>query len=167
MTSAQTTPIVNGPPPEPDRPGAAAHAVSHATGGAAGGASDGHVLREAMLSAIGELSDAERARLASTEQPDDLARAWRDLLAERAAREREAAVREREAAVRSELTREFETRAHAAQPRPTTGLHGGPPTVPPRSVAEWTDYIRASGEGPVRQRRRAQFADWLAAHPNA
>ena len=123
-------------------------------------AGDGTTLREAMLQAIGELSDAERERLSSAEQPDDVANAWRDLIAERAAREREATVR-------AELTREFEAQTLAARQRPTAGLQGGPPPALPNSVSEWTDYIRSSDGPSLMQQRRAQFADWLAAHPEA
>ena len=124
------------------------------------GPGEATALREAMLDAIGELSDEERHRFGSAEGPDDLAHAWRDLIAERAAREREATVR-------SELTRDFETRIRSSQPRPTSGLRGGPPAVPPDSVAEWTDFIRSSDDEAQRQRRRARFADWLAVHPEA
>ncbi len=146
MKSAQPTPLLDGAPP----PGNATDAPS----------SDATALREAMLVAIGELSDAERERLGSVDQPDDMAHAWRDLIAERAAREREATVR-------TELTREFETRSRAAQPRPTSGLRGGAPPAAPSNVAQWTDYIRSSGDGSIQQQRRSQFADWLAAHPDA
>lgn len=118
------------------------------------------VLREAMLAAIGELSPAERAQLSAHDQPEDAARAWRDLIAVRAAREREAAVR-------LELTREFAAQLAAAQPQPTRGLGAQPPAAPPASVAAWTDFIRASSDQSVRQQRRSQFADWLARHPDA
>lgn len=121
---------------------------------------DGTSLREAMLHAIGELSDAERERLASADQPDDVANTWRDLIAERAARERETTVR-------AELNREFEAQTLAARQRPTSGLQGGPPTALPSSVSEWTDYIRSSDGQTLMQQRRAQFADWLATHPEA
>ena len=117
-------------------------------------------LREAMLEAIGELSEAERERLASAEHPDDVANAWRDLIAERAAGEREATVR-------TELTREFESQTLAARQRPTAGLQGGRPPASPETVAEWTEYIRSSDRQPVMLRRRAEFADWLALHPEA
>ena len=117
-------------------------------------------LREAMLTAIGELSEDERARLSSAEQPDDVAGVWRDLIAERAARERERSVR-------AELTREFETQVRTAQQRPTSGLHGGAPPPQPNSVSEWTDFIRSADVQSLRQQRRAQFANWLAAHPEA
>ena len=147
MESAQSTPALDGPQPEPDS-------------GPDSGTDGATALREAMLDAIGELSDEERARLGSAEQPDDMAHAWRDLIAERAARDREATVR-------TELTREFQTRSRAAQPRPTKGLRGGAPPAAPGSVAEWTDFIRSSGEEAERQQRRAQFADWLARHPEA
>ena len=117
-------------------------------------------MKEALLEAIGELSDEERERLVGAEAPDETARVWRDLVAERAARERETSVR-------AELTRELQTQVHAARPRPTSGLQGGAVTAPPGSVAEWTDYIRQSDDSALRQRRRSQFADWLAANPDA
>ncbi len=149
MESTQQTQVVDSPPPEPPGQATTATAASGAT-----------AIREAMLSAIGELSDEERERLASTEQPDEVAHAWRDLIAQRAAREREATVR-------TELTREFEEQARAAQPRPTSGLHGGAPPAQPGTVSEWTDFIRSTDAQPLRQQRRAQFANWLAAHPEA
>ena len=117
-------------------------------------------LHEAMLDAIGELSDEDRERLGSAEQPDDVARAWRDLIAERAAREREDTVR-------TELTREFESQTHASQPRPTAGLRGHAPTPTPASVAEWTDHIRDAQDESQRQHRRSQFANWLSDNPGA
>ncbi len=117
-------------------------------------------MREALLAAIGELSDEERERLVGAEAPDETARVWRDLVAERAARERETSVR-------AELTRELQTQVHAARPRPTSGLQGSAVAAPPASVAEWTDYIRQSDDSALRQRRRSQFADWLAANPDA
>ncbi len=120
----------------------------------------GNSLREAMLHAIGELSDTERERLSAVDQPDELANTWRDLIAERAAREREATVRE-------ELAREAESRTLAARQRPTAGLQGGPPPALPGSVTDWTDFIRSSDGQSQMQQRRAQFADWLAAHPEA
>ena len=141
MTSAEKTPVIEGRPP-------------------ADGRGPGTALREAMLEAIGELSDEERARLGSAEQPADVAQTWRDLIAERAAREREAVVR-------SELTREFQTRSESERQRPTSGLRGSAPASAPGSVAEWTEFIRSSGEESQRQRRRSQFADWLSQHPEA
>lgn len=143
MESAQTTPVVDGPAPEPD-PGSGAETA----------------LREAMLEAIGELSEAERERLQSVAQPVDMAQAWRDLIAERAARDREATVR-------TELTREFQDRSAAGQPRPTQGLHGEAPGPTPHSVTAWTEFIHATTDGAQRQRRRDQFAAWLAANPDA
>ncbi len=137
---------------EPEAPPGDPDAISTDGGGSS--------LREAMLHAIGELSDAERERLASADQPDDVANTWRDLIAERAAREREATVRE-------ELTREFESRTLAARQRPTEGLQGGPPPALPTSVSDWTDFIRSSDGQSLMQQRRAQFADWLASHPEA
>lgn len=127
------------------------------------GASDepaGNALREAMLHAIGELSDTERERLSAANQPDALANAWRDLIAERAAREREATVRH-------ELAREAEAQSLADRQRPTAGLQGGPPLALPTSVTDWTDFIRSSDGQSQMQQRRAQFANWLAAHPEA
>ncbi|MDE2968058.1 MAG: hypothetical protein OXS30_11330 [Chloroflexota bacterium] len=124
------------------------------------GSDEAGALREAMLDAIGELSDEERERLGSTEHPDDMAQAWRDLIAERAAREREATVR-------TELSRTFETRSRAAQPGPTQGLRGGAPPQLPGSVAEWTDFIRSSEEDSQRQERRREFSEWLIRHPEA
>ena len=117
-------------------------------------------LREAMLDAIGELSDEEREHLTSVEEPADVAEAWRDLIAERAAREREASVR-------AELSREYISQTRARQPRPTSGLRGSAPTRTPGSVAEWTTYIRSADSAAHVQRRRAQFADWLSDHPEA
>lgn len=147
MDSAQTTPVLDHRPPQ--------------TGDTEGGGSEGATaLREAMLDAIGELSDGERARLGSAEHPADVANAWRDLIAERAARERESTVR-------TELAREFEVRSRQAQPRPTAGLRGGAPPPRPDSVAEWTDFIHSSNDDGQRQHRRSQFADWLAQHPDA
>ncbi len=131
-----------------------------------GGEPAGHVagndgaLHEAMLTAIGELSDEERERLSSTDQPVDVANAWRDLIAERAAREREQSVRD-------ELTREFESQIRSARQRPTSGLRGGAPKPQPSNVNEWTDFIRSAEGQELRQQRRAQFATWLAAHPEA
>lgn len=121
---------------------------------------DGNALREAMLHAIGELSETERDRLSAADQPDEVANTWRDLIAERAAREREATVRE-------ELAREAESRSLAARQRPTAGLQGGPLPALPRTVTDWADYIRGSDDQSQMQQRRAQFADWLAAHPEA
>ena len=143
MESADQSTVPVGPAAEPDP-----------------GPDEATVLREAMLSAIGDLSEDERDRLGSTQEPADIAQAWRDLIAERAAREREATVR-------TELTREFESRSRAAQPRLTAGLRGGAPAVTPESVAEWTDFIHSSESDSQRQQRRAQFADWLAKHPEA
>ena len=143
MESTQPTQVLDGGPPE-----------------SAADSNDATSIREAMLSAIGELSDEERERLGSAEQPDEVAQVWRDLIAERAAQEREATVR-------TELTREFESRTRAAQPRPTSGLRGSPPAPQPGTVSEWTDFIRSTDAQPLRQQRRAQFADWLAAHPEA
>ncbi len=143
MESADQSTVPVGPAAEPDP-----------------GPDEATVLREAMLAAIGDLSEDERDRLGSTQEPEDIAQTWRDLIAERAAREREATVR-------TELTREFESRSRAAQPRPTAGLRGGAPAATPESVAEWTDFIHSSDGDSQLQQRRAQFADWLAKHPEA
>ncbi len=161
MESTQLTQVLDGGPPESETSSNDATA-SHTLGDATSSRTAGNAtsIREAMLSAIGELSDEERERLGSAEQPDEVAHAWRDLIAERAAHEREATVR-------TELTREFESRTRAAQPRPTSGLRGGPPVPQPGTVSEWTDFIRSTDAQPLRQQRRAQFADWLAAHPEA
>ena len=157
MESSQTTPVLDGRPPET---AAASNDATAASREATAASKEATALREAMLAAIGDLSDAEREQLGSASQPDQVAQAWRDLIAQRAAREREATVR-------TELTREFEERTRAAQPRPTSGLHGGAPPTPPSTVAEWTDFIRSTDTQPIRQQRRAQFANWLAAHPEA
>ncbi len=155
MISAQIEPTVEAPPPE-----TASGSATKSASGSAVRPTEATALREAMLIAIGELSEEERSRLSSSEQPEDLARAWRDLIAERAAREREMTVR-------AELTREFEQRTRAAQPQPTRGLRGGAPSPAPGTVAEWAEYIRSTTEHGAMQRRRAQFADWLAVHPEA
>ena len=161
MVSTQPTQVLDVGPPESDAVSNDATSI-RTTGGATSIRTTGDAtsIREAMLSAIGDLSDEERERLGSAEQPDEVAQAWRDLIAERAAQEREATVR-------TELTREFESRTRAAQPRPTSGLRGGPPAPQPATVSEWTDFIRSTDAQPLRQQRRAQFADWLAAHPEA
>ena len=143
MESAETTVVLDGALAEAER-----------------GRSDETAMREAMLEAIGELSDAERERLGTARQPEDMALAWRDLIAERAAREREATVR-------SELTREFQAGREAAQQRPTQGLHGRAPASTPESVTDWTDFIRSGKGESLQERRREQFAQWLAAHPEA
>ena len=153
MISAQRTPVLDNPPPETGDPSEQASAPASTS-------PDATALREAMLDAIGELSEEERAELGSVEHPADVATVWRDLIAERAAQEREATVR-------AELTREFEVRSRGARPRPTAGLRGGAPPAPPASVAEWTDFIHSSGDEGQRQQRRARFADWLANHPDA
>ncbi len=147
MESAETTPVLDGPQVE-------------AEAEAEPGRDEATTLREAMLDAIGELSDEERERLGSGRQPSDMAHAWRDLIAERAAREREDTVR-------NELTREFQTHRQAGEPRPTTGLHGVAPASKPENVSEWADFIHEEEDGTQRQRRRDQFAEWLARHPNA
>ena len=117
-------------------------------------------MREALLEAIGELSEEERERLMAADAPDETARVWSDLVAERAAREREASVR-------AEMAREHQTQVRAARTRPTSGLQGSAPPPLPRSVAEWTDFIREGDDQALRQRRRSQFAQWLAANPDA
>lgn len=143
METAHPPAVPDGPTAEPDP-----------------GPDEATALREAMLTAIGDLTADERDRLGSSREPEDIAQAWRDLIAERAAREREATVR-------TELTREFESRSQAAQPRPTVGLRGEAPQVTPDSVADWTDFIRSSDQESQLRHRRAQFADWLARHPEA
>ena len=114
-----------------------------------------NAIHEAMLEAIGELSDEERARLTAIDQPDETVQAWRDLIAERAARERELSLR-----------RELQDESIAAQPQPTRGLQGtASPPPAPASVAEWTEWIRRSDEPAEQSQRRAEFANWLMAHP--
>ena len=117
----------------------------------------GSAIHEAMLEAIGDLSEEERARLIAIDQPEETVEAWRDLIAERAARERELSLR-----------RELQAESLAAQPQPTRGLQGAaaPPRAP-SSVTEWTDWIRGSDEPSQQLRRRAEFANWLLAHPEA
>lgn len=115
---------------------------------------DGNAIHEAMLDAIGELSDEERARLTAIDQPEETVRAWRDLIAERAARERELSLR-----------RELQDESIAAQPQPTRGLQGTAPPPAPSSVTEWTDWIQRSDEAAEQSQRRAEFANWLMAHP--
>lgn len=115
---------------------------------------DGNAIHEAMLDAIGELSDEERARLTAIDQPEETVRAWRDLIAERAARERELSLR-----------RELQDESIAAQPQPTRGLQGTAPPSSPSSVTEWTDWIQRSDEAAEQSQRRAEFANWLMAHP--
>lgn len=150
MDSTQPSGQVAGPPGErPDAPEGEGRAGSGE-----------RPLREAMLTAIGELSEDERERLSSAEQPGEVAGVWRDLIAERAAREREQRVR-------AELTREFESQVRSAQQRPTSGLHGSAPPAEPSSVREWTDLIHSADSPALRQQRRSQFAQWLAAHPEA
>lgn len=116
-----------------------------------------NAIREAMLEAIGELSDEERERLTALDQPSETVRAWRDLIAERAAREREEVVR-----------RELQHESLSAQPQPTRGLHtAAPPSAVPETAAEWTTWVRGSEEPWERSRRQAEFARWLASHPEA
>ena len=157
MESSQTTPVLVGRPPET---AAASNDATAASREATAASKEATALREAMLAAIGDLSDAEREQLGSASQPDQVAQAWRDLIAQRAAREREATVR-------TELTREFEERTRAAQPRPTSGLHGGAPPAPPSTVAEWTDFHSLDRHPTIRRQRREKFANWLAGHPEA
>ena len=117
----------------------------------------GSAIHEAMLEAIGDLSEEERARLIAIDQPEETVEAWRDLIAERAAQERELSLR-----------REFQAESLAAQPQPTRGLQGAAaPSPAPSSVTEWTDWIRGSDEPSQQLRRRAEFANWLLAHPEA
>lgn len=119
--------------------------------------SGANAIHEAMLNAIGDLSDDERERLTAHDQPAETVRAWRDLIAERAAREREQSLRQ-------ELQRE----SLAAQPQPTRGLQmAAPPPAAPTSATEWTEWIHGSDDPGQQSRRRAEFANWLAAHPEA
>lgn len=124
-------------------------------------------LRDAMLDAIGALSDEERERLIAADAPEEAVRVWRELIADQAVRERQSELIEgvldeldaREGARRDEVRRE--------RVNPTRGLEGGAPPREPGSVSEWTAYIRdAQGESDAAQ-RRGRFAAWLAQHPDA
>ncbi len=114
-------------------------------------------IREAILEAIGELSQEERERLTASEQPQETVRVWRELIAERAAREREQSLR-----------RELQSETLAAQPQPTRGLHTAvAPAAAPDTVEQWTNWIRGIEDSSEQARRRADFAAWLASHPEA
>ena len=124
-------------------------------------------LREAMLGAIGALSDEERERLTAAEAPEETVRIWRDLVADRAMRERQSEL-VGEALDEIELresVRRDEVRAN--RPRPTRDVRGGAPPREPSSVAEWTTHIRDAEAGPDAGERRSRFAAWLAANPHA
>ena len=127
-------------------------------------------LEAAMWRALGELSPDEEARVRTASQeggPDGAAAVWRDLIAERAAAEREASLRE-ELEQREETAQRERTQALASQPRPTAGLSGGaPPPAAPESVAGWTSAILAAAGEAERTRLRSAFASWLARHPEA
>ena len=124
-------------------------------------------LRDAMLDAIGALSDEERERLIAADAPEEAVRVWRELIADQAVRERQSELIEgvldeldaREGARRDEVRRE--------RVNPTRGLEGGAPPREPGSVAEWTAYIRDSQAEPDAAQRRGRFAAWLAQHPDA
>ena len=124
-------------------------------------------LRDAMLDAIGALSDEERERLIAADAPEETVRVWRELIADQAVRERQSELIEgvldeldaREGARRDEVRRE--------RVNPTRGLEGGAPPREPGSVAEWTAYIRDAQAEPDAAQRRGRFAAWLAQHPDA
>lgn len=127
----------------------------------------GSPLRDAMLDAIGALSEEERGRLIAADAPEETVRVWRELIADQAVRERQSELIEgvldeldaREGARREEVRR--------GRVNPTRGLEGGAPPREPGSVAEWTAHIRdAQGESDAAQ-RRGRFAAWLAQHPEA
>lgn len=129
-------------------------------------------LRDAMLDAIGALSEEERGRLIAADAPEETVRVWRELIADQAVRERQSELIEgvldeldaREGARREGARREEVRRGRV---NPTRGLEGGAPPREPGSVAEWTTHIRdAQGESDAAQ-RRGRFAAWLAQHPEA
>ena len=124
-------------------------------------------LREAMRDAIGALSDEERERLSAAEAPEETVRIWRDLVADRAMRERQSEL-VGEALDEIELresVRRDEVRAN--RPRPTRDVRGAAPPREPSSVAEWTTHIRDAEAEPDAGERRSRFAAWLAANPHA
>lgn len=124
-------------------------------------------LRDAMLEALGALSDEQRARLTAADAPQDQARVWRDLIAERALQERQAELID---GVLDELDARERRRideARADRSLPTRGLRGAAPPAEPASVAEWTSYIRDAQSVPDTDARRARFAGWLSQHPDA
>ncbi len=124
-------------------------------------------LRNAMLDAIGALSDEERERLVAADAPEETVRVWRELIADQAVRERQSELIE---GVLDELdTREQQRRDDLRRSRvnPTRGLQGGAPPREPTSTAEWTSYIRDAQQEPQAAQRRRRFAAWLAEHPDA
>lgn len=124
-------------------------------------------LRDAMLDAIGALSDEERERLVAADAPDETVRVWRELVADQAVRERQS---ELIAGVLDELdARDQERRDDVRRNRvnPTRGLEGVAPPREPASAAEWTSYIRDAQQEPEAAQRRSRFAAWLAEHPDA
>ena len=72
-------------------------------------------LREAMLDAIDALSDEERERLSAAEAPEETVRIWRDLVADRAMRERQSEL-VGEAAGRDRAARKRASRRSSHQP---------------------------------------------------
>lgn len=124
-------------------------------------------LRDAMLDAIGALSDEARERLVAADAPEETVRVWRELIADQAVRERQSELIE---GVLDELdAREQEHRDDLRRSRvnPTRGLEGGAPPREPASAAEWTSYIRDAQQEPEAAQRRSRFAAWLAQHPDA
>lgn len=124
-------------------------------------------LRDAMLDAIGALSDEERERLVAADAPEETVRVWRELIADQAVRERQSELIE---GVLDELdTREQQRRDDLRRSRvnPTHGLQGAAPPREPTSAAEWTSYIRDAQQEPQAAQRRSRFAAWLAEHPDA
>lgn len=124
-------------------------------------------LRDAMLDAIGALSDEERERLVAADAPEETVRVWRELIADQAVRERQSELID---GVLDELdTREQQRRDDLRRNRvnPTSGLHGAAPPREPTSAAEWTTYIRDAQQEPEAAQRRSRFAAWLAQHPDA
>ena len=112
-------------------------------------------LREAMLDAIGALSDEERERLSAAEAPEETVRIWRDLVADRAMQERQSEL-VGEALDEIELresVRRDEVRAN--RPRPTRDVRGAAPPREPSSVAEWTSPHPRRG-GRTGRRRASQ-----------
>ena len=124
-------------------------------------------LREAMLDAIGALSDEQREQLVAADAPQEMVRVWRELIADQAVRERQSQLIE---GVLDELDAHEQARRdeiRANRPQPTRGLQGGAPPREPNSVAEWTTHIRDADAEPEAALRRSRFAAWLAAHPDA
>lgn len=124
-------------------------------------------LRDAMLEALGALSDEQRRRLTAADAPEDQARIWRDLIAERALQERQTELID---GVLDELDARERRRIdeiRANRSLPTRGLRGDAPSPEPDSVAAWTTYIRDAKSAPDTDARRARFAGWLSQHPDA